>query len=223
MLCRALCAGFAWWLLPFWLFFLAANALYWSSWFQTGAFLAPFLITLLLGAVSAPSLRAAVLIGAVFFLMLGAKEFVFIRRARAYELLGIVLLFSGALEYAAFTEGNMQALLPLAYLPAGILFFLLRESVSRYEHAQAGGIPEERRRRMLRSALGGFLVWEYGSVLSGLPLEYISKGAALFAGAAAVFFLTARTAEGNGSHVKMYACLALGVLAAALFSAQWTL
>ncbi len=220
---RAGIAGLAWWLLPFWLFFVVANGLYWASWFQAKTFIIPLLAVLLLAAISLPSLWAAACIGIIFFLMLGAKELTFIHRVWIYELLGIVLLFTGALQIAMRTEGVGQMYIPLMYLIFGIIFSALRESASRYRHVQGEGGVEERRRSLLRSAVAGFILWEYGSVLSGLPLEQIPKSAALFAGAAALFFLSGHKEEGGGRHVRTYAGVALGALVIVLLAANWTL
>lgn len=220
---RAGIAGLAWWLLPFWMFFVVANSLYWASWFHAKTFMVPLLITLILSVVSLPSLWAAALIGIMFFLMLGAKELTFIHRVRAYELLGVMLLFLGALQMAMITEGAKQIYIPLEYFVPGIIFFILRESVSRYEQMQGEGSAEERRRSLLRSAVGGLVLWGYGSGLSGLPLEQIPKSAALFGGAVALFFLSARRTQEDVLYVRTCAGLALGVLILVFFATSWTL
>ncbi|MBI2888320.1 MAG: hypothetical protein HYY10_00160 [Candidatus Liptonbacteria bacterium] len=219
---RGLIAGLAWWLLPFWLFFLVANGLYWASWFQVKAFIVPLFAVLFLGAISPPSLWAALCIGIIFFLMLGAKELTFIHRTLIYEFLGIALLFSGVLQITMRTEGMDQIYVPFVYFVFGVIFFAFRESASRYKQMQGEGGVEERRRSFLKSAVAGLVLWEYGSVLSGLPLEQIPKSAALFAGAVALFFLSAPAAEGGGRHIRAYAGVALGVLVSVLLATEWT-
>lgn len=220
---RAGIAGLAWWLLPFWIFFVVANGLYWASWFQAKTFAASLCIVLILGAVSFPSFWAAVLIGVVFFLMLGAKELTFIHRVRAYEFLGVALLFLGAVQITMLTEGTKQIYIPLAYFIPGVIFFMLRESASRYEETQSGGGTEARRRSLLRSAVGGLVLWEYGSVLSGLPLEQMPKAAALFGGAVALFFLSTRRAQEDAFYARKCAGVALGTLILVFFATSWTL
>jgi hypothetical protein len=183
--------------------------------------LVPFFLMLFLAAFSPVSLWTAALIGAIFFLILGTKELTFIKRSRAYELLVITLLFLGTLQAAAYT--GALARIPLAYLIFGGAFVLLRESASRYEEAHTADGGEARRRGMMRSLVGGLLAWEYGSVLAGLPLEYIPRSAALFAGVIALFFLTARIVEGGGRYVHMCVAAALGACVIVFFATDWTL
>jgi hypothetical protein len=212
-------AGLAWWFFPFWIFFVLVNAFYWASWFHVGTFAVPLFLTLLLGAVSAPSWWAAALLGGALWCILGAKELLFIHRTRAYEVLALILIFLGALQMGMLTRGLPQAAQPLAYLAPGLALFLLRESASRYEEDMGSG--GEVRWRILRSALGGLLFWGYGSVLAGLPLEGVPKSMALFAAAATLFFLLGKESREEG--VRRWVGFALVALLAALLLARWEL
>jgi len=191
---KAAIFGAAWLLLPFWLFFLLALALYFFPLFEPGRLAVPLLSTLFFTWLLTPNLWAAVFLGLLFFFILGIKDLIFIHRFPAYEAL-IFLLFALAFLnfFAHFDRPNAPGLLP----GLGLLFLffaLLYWSFLRYgERSLPGGIPA--RRKFLTGLLALFLLGEWLAVLVFLPLNFFLATALLLLGAVSLVELLWSHAE----------------------------
>ncbi len=184
---KAAAFGLGWYILPFWSFLLLGLGMYFIPLFQPVRLLLPFLLAVSFAAVLPYSPWAAVMLGVIFFFILGIKDLIFIRRGAAYETLVFLLLFLIFLNYfARFSVWNDWAGLALGILAAAASAFLLRGFIL-YRVPAAG--EWTRRKRFLLFSLAGLLLWQWQTVLLFLPLNFFYQTAILFLGAVALIEL----------------------------------
>ncbi len=174
---RALASVAAWYVLPQSLFLLAVLGLYFVPWFRPGALLAPFGVTLWFMSRLEPTPGLAMLFVAVWFLIYGIKELVFVERARAYEALLILLAFLIFLSFfsgfSAPGRGSGGGALAVGFVYVLLMRGLLREATHR-ETASMEGIS---RRIAIASVLGGLLMTEVVIAALFLPMNFFSQSA----------------------------------------------
>lgn len=181
---KAAAFGLGWYVLPFWLFLLLGLGLYLVPLFQPVHLLLPLLLAFFFAAVLAYSAWAALVLGIIFFFILGIKDLVFIRRGAAYETLVFLLFFLIFLNYfARFGAWGGLTDIALGALVVIIAALLLRGFVL-YRSPAAG--EWARRKRFVVFGLAGLLLWQWQTALLFLPLNFFYQTAVLFLAAVVV-------------------------------------
>jgi hypothetical protein len=220
LVAKAIFLAAVWLLLPGILFFAAALYFYFFPLFRPFTFAAPFALSLLAAALLPPSGGAALLVGFLFFLVFGIKEFVFVDRVTAYELLAFILLlvlsfaFFGAYQGLGAARGVVWGMLLVA-----AAYLLLR----RFLRLRGG--EERTPSELALSLVAAVLLLEFLYALLLLSIRPFGQ-AALFTMGALLFFELAGGYVRNELPRKRIAAT-LGAFALLLFivwtSTAWTL
>ncbi len=198
---KAAAFGLGWYVLPFWLFLLLGLGLYFVPLFQPMHLLLPLLLTFFFAAVLAYSSWAALMLGIIFFFILGIKDLVFIRRGAAYETLIFLLFFLAFLNYfARFGAWGGWTDMGLGILVATVAALLLRGFVL-YRAPEAG--EWARRKRFVLFGLAGLLLWQWQAALLFLPLNFFYQTAILFLAAVVLAELFLAYAQGELTRRKI--------------------
>lgn len=182
LLAKAGTFGIAWFMLPWWLFFLLACYLYFSPSFQSVKLLLPFVLIIVAGIFLAHTSIHAAFMAVLFFLLAGIKEFFFIRRVEAYEALLFLLFFLFFLIFFGTVGEWRRASVFLSSVALGILFFFAAKSLLNFSEAKIA-----LRRKTIFLGLLSFLMWQMSWALLFLPLAFFHQAAVLFL--IAVFFV----------------------------------
>lgn len=176
----------AWAMLPWGFFALTALALYFYPLFRPRATAAPFAILMALTVLSPPGLLAAFYFGAIFFLILGIKDFVFVRRDAAYEILAMSLFTLAALQYFARASAYPLAMRSLLAVVPTASFFILEQC----QCTQPPRLPRgDRGQRLLVFGTSSMLLLEILIAVSMIPVTPFFATALSFAAAIALFEL----------------------------------
>lgn len=164
LVAKAIVFSAAWYFLPFWVFLIVASYFYFFPIFQSGKFLASFLITVYLAFLNEPNIWLAILLGLVFYLTIGIKDLIFVNRKISYTILIFTLFLLFTLTFwkiNSFWDSNL--LLKSVLLP--IVFFLLTKNYldEREEF--------ESKRKFLILGLTSLFVWQFALVIIFLPLN----------------------------------------------------
>lgn len=175
---RAGIISFLWLFLPFWIFLAAALYFYFFPFFQPLRLALPFFLTLVTAAIRQPadpgSFWFALFIAALFFLIFGIKNLIFVKRAEAHQLLVFSLLFLTFLSFFSGFEAWQHWTISFFALGASAVFFFLAKELAEYN-------PESSRRRtFLTLGLGALFIWQLCLILLFLPLNYFYETAILF-------------------------------------------
>lgn len=207
---RAAAFGLAWLLVPRWVFFLVALMLYFVPLFRSLRFLFPFLILLFFAAVEVPGGWLAFFLTSSFFLLLGVKDLVFIRRRAAHEIFLFLLLFLVAFRYfARFETWGEWAALPAALLIGFVFFLLLRGFLREDEEGNgaAGAMREVRRRNLLAAGAGALFTAESALGILFLPASSFVQSSLLFCVCAMLLTFLPEWARGTLGRGKILAGL----------------
>lgn len=99
---KALISGLAWVYLPWWLSLFVLLGIYFVPLFQTKRLFLPFLMSLILGWILPENLFSGALMAFQMYLILGIKDFIFINRQGAMQVLAVLFLAeSGTAVYFA--------------------------------------------------------------------------------------------------------------------------
>jgi hypothetical protein len=189
----AFCA--AWFLLPLWLFFLAATALYASSFFQLKAFLPHFAAVLALAAAfPSRNVFVALFLGGTWYVITCIRELIFVDRASASYLLALMLSFGAAVAFFSRFDSWEHPLVFIWAAAVSVLWYVLAKRVVTPEtHGTAG---EALSRPLLVSlAVMSFLLWQVGIAAAILPFSVFYQSALLFLVSAALLELIVSTAR----------------------------
>lgn len=140
-----------------------------------------FLAILFFAAVLSRDFFSAAALGTLFYLVLGAKDIILIRRAEAYEAAVIILILLAFLVAFSHVE-RWNEKMPFLWLmiPAIFVFFLLR-SFLRYRHQFYGSDNSFNiKKAEVIAALISFVVWQLSIALIFLPIDFLHQTAALF-------------------------------------------
>lgn len=195
--------------LPFWLFAILAAYLYFIPPFRPGYFLPQFLLFGFFSVILPPGIMSALALGAVFSLLLGIKDLVFINRETAYELLMFLLLFLAAISgYSAVDNWAGWGML---FLPPvlGVIYALLARELPFRD-------PPREHRAGAVSVLGGFLIVESALVLLFLPLDFLYQAALFMLFVILLAFLEMRVKSGEVSMKGILTAFAPFAILAAL-------
>jgi len=172
---KALVFALAWWILPFGLFFVVACYLYLVPFFKPLRFLLPFLALLVLISplFLARNFWVIALGSAVFFIILGVRELLFINRKAVYKIAYFILLFillstffSGFRNWAGWG-------VVLGSLAVALVFFALLKHLTDYEDSPEEKEKAGRRKEFVIQGLAAFFMWQLLWILLFLPLNYI--------------------------------------------------
>ena len=168
----------AWLILPTWLFLIIAIYLYFFPPFHSLRLILPFLILIFFSLTQASNVWLASFFGILFYLIIAIKDFSFIKRAEAYEMLIFLLLFGMSLRFFAyFGSWDDWSGFLYAFMVSAI-FFLLSRGFLRFRAAYEGNeLPPK---VMEKLALGTLLLWQLFIVILVLPLNFLYQTALLF-------------------------------------------
>ena len=173
----------AWLLFPWYVFLAVALYFYFVPLFHPSKLLFPFLIFLFLALESPLNLGFALLLGSLFYVILGIKDLILIDRRSAYDILTLTLIFLLDIWFFfSFGDSGGYSAAVSALLLSGVVSFLFWRSLA-YAHPHWLSPQEARRMRMVSGA-AWFFVSQLSLVVLFLPIS------ALFQ-AILVFFLSA--------------------------------
>lgn len=182
LVARAVVVSILWLRFPFWLFGFVSLSFYFFPFFRPAAFLLPFVLMLALAAILTPNGIAALLLGTIFFLILGIKDLIFIKREQAYKLAIALLLFLVFLNFFAYFENWQRPLTFFWSLVMSALFFFLAKGLFDY-----GGAGVDWKKKLFVLGMGTLLVWQISFAVLFLPMHFFSQ--AVFLLVVAVVFL----------------------------------
>lgn len=180
LLLKALAFGVGWFLFPKWLALIWALVLYCVPWFSPRTFLIPFVITLALGLWLPATFLAVILLTAMFFVVMGLKELVFVERVQIYEgLLFFLLLVVLLSVYGRFDHWNEH--MPFLWLVIPVVCFMI---LARDFFLYCRSVEESAAQRVspgLLAVLGGFFLWQVSIAALLLPIAFFYEAALVFA------------------------------------------
>jgi hypothetical protein len=223
---RAVIFGAAWFLLPFWLFLVVALYLYFSSLFRPFKLIFPFLVTLFFAFAEQPQFFTAILLAAIFYLILGIKDLVFIDRKSDYGILILLIMFLIFTRLFSHYENWSTRSAFFYAFAAGVSFFILFIGLSG-EHVSEGVAVTEAgagsKSRLIMPAVASLAVWQITLAVFFLPLEFLYQSALAFLFAAVLLEIASDYLNNVLSRRKMLVYFS-AFLTAAVFilgSARW--
>lgn len=178
---RALVFAAAWFLLPFWIFLFVGLYLYLIPLFRTRELALPFLLVIFFALQEPVSFWFAPLLAALFYLILGIKDLIFIDRKPVYEALVLLLLFLMFLRFfSRFDHWSNPAAFFYALAMSAVSLFLIRGFLN-YE-ASAGLADDSRIKKAagVSAEIAALVIWQVSLVLLFLPLNFLYQSALLF-------------------------------------------
>ena len=215
---RVFAFGVGWLLLPFWVFVFLALYFYFFPFFQPLKLILHFVILLFFMAVIPPSFLSAVFFSVLFYILLGLKDFIFIERAPAHEMLFLlfILLLSTQFYFSIDAHYGMAALF-YSFLAFAIFFLLGRSAfLGRQAIPPDNGISD---RALVFLFVLSFLLCQFLLATSALPLNFLYQAAIFFLSAAVLIesvfdysfgTLTSRRLLANFSVFLVFIVLILG-------------
>jgi hypothetical protein len=178
LLAKAIIFALAWFLLPFWLFIVAALYLYLVSLFQADKLAVPFSLLLVLTYIEPHSFPYAIVFAAFFYYLLLIKDLLLIDRKAAYEILVLGLFFFLFRSfYAQFGGTGVHASSLLYSFLMAILFALsLNSFILCFEESNSFNMSL----RKAASWLSFVIMWQFLILGLFLPLNAIYQSAILF-------------------------------------------
>ena len=151
--------------LSFAAFAVVALYLYFFPAFRSLRLFLPFVILLVLSAISPASGWVALLFGAMFFILLGIKELVLVDRVSMYQYLCLLILFLCYLNYFSRFQTWLNGALLVAALLAAAFYFLIGDG-----------------KRHIRAAIAtaAFIIWQITAALLFLPQTFMVQTAVIF-------------------------------------------
>lgn len=220
LLLKAVVFAIAWFLFPFWLFFLIALYLYFVPIAQSGTVVGPFLVLILLTFLEPTSALFALVFGVVFFYILLIKDLILIDRKSVYEVIVLFLSFllllgfykdeGGSLSVSSLLYSLCGAVI-VGYLISGFLRFSLDRPIT----------------ALARSAvwLSTALIWQF--IIAGLylPVDFVYQTVAAFLGVTLIIDLVPQYLFGESSREKILTTLSVifVLFVFILGSARWGL
>lgn len=175
---------------PLLIFFVAAFYFYMVPLFRPGSLGVPFAMFLGLALLLPGGILSALALGAIFALLLGIKDLLFVDRETAYEILVFAVLFLTALIFYSTGTSAPVGIALLAPVFPGLIYFLLVRVMPWRD-------PPRTLHHPTASLLGAFLAGEAALVLALLPLDYLYQAGMLFMLMVLLIFLDVRHKEGT--------------------------
>ncbi len=227
LLLKAFFCGCLWLFAPFWLFVIGALFFYFVPLFRPWRFLFPFLTVFAISLLLPATLWSALFLGALFFLLLGVKDLVFVHRFQSYEafvflLFAAVFLLSFQLIFSweHFLSFALIGIDGIVFVGAGASLLSYHRALRTPESPNEGGGQE-----LLLLWTAGFLVWQLGIALLMLPLTFFSQTAILFVFSVLLLELFVEKSEGRLTRRTLFAYAAAFFLVVVfvLTAAEWGL
>ncbi len=225
---RAAVFAGAWLVLPYWLFFLIALWLYAVPAFQGGQtrrLAVPFFVLLAVSFFEAQGALAAVIFGAIFYLILLIRALIVIDRRSAYEFLVLMLSFLLLREfYTAWNGGPFTGAVMWWVIPAaGTLALLLRSYLRYFDEDIA--VPDAGARAVARASvwLSFLLFWQVMIAALFLPLDFVYQTVVAFLASTLIIELVPAHLMGGVAREKLLtaATAVFALLVITLASARW--
>src|SRR3989344_4217483 len=156
----ALVFALAWLVLPFWLFCIAALALYFFPFFDPFRLWFPFFLILFFAYIISPNGWAAIFLGVLFALTLGVKRLRIVDRFSAHQILAYLLAFLLFLNFfsrAPALAGWGVFFSSVAF--AAAYFFLIRGLLWQSGRASDDASHPKNRKEILIVGLVSLLIW----------------------------------------------------------------
>jgi hypothetical protein len=175
---KAFLVALAWYLFSYSAFLVAFFLLYSLPLFDPFRLLLPLFAMSVISALLPQTALSALLVGLYFFLIVGIKDLLLVRRREAYQALTLLLFSAGSLLFFS-RMGNPAEnfFLPLSLLV--LFYFLLARRVLSYEAPETIG-EKERTRALLGFGCASLFLLELGGALLFLPLNYFYATALFF-------------------------------------------
>src|SRR3989344_5465762 len=173
--------GGIWYFLPFPIFLVLALYFYLVPMFKPSELAAPYFVTLILAFFLQTSFWAAVFVAVSMYLILGAKDLIFINRKAVYETIVFILVFVMFLRF--FQEFGTWFGISSVLWSVALAFFtyILFKGFLSYEGVFGEELTvEARRHKFLILGLSSFIVWQLTWVLVFLPVGSIYQTAVMF-------------------------------------------
>jgi hypothetical protein len=224
---RSAIFALAWFLFPFWLFFLIALYLYFVPLFQSQKLAMPFFVLLVLTYIEPQNFLFLLIFAILFYCLLLIKDLLLIDRKSAYEFIIFVLAFflfrdfyerfgAGIITGNALWYGFLVAVL-IGFLVGGFLrVFSSPKDTERYN-------PQVSQR--VATWLTFLLVWQFLILGLFLPLDFVYQSVIIFLIAVVVIDFIPEYYFGGISRQKLLTAgtAIFALLVVALTSVQWRL
>ena len=175
LLTRVFIFGASWLVLPRWLFFVVALYFYFSPLFEPLKLSIPFSCLLVAAFLVPRGLHAAFALSIVFFLILGIKDYFFIHRSAAYEIL-IFCLFLGLFFGISVHLEEQPRIFSFLFLGGTMIAYgLLTKNFLAYSQS---AFPSGHENMLV--GIISLLLWQVGWAVLILPLSVFSEAAFLF-------------------------------------------
>jgi hypothetical protein len=232
---RAAVFAVAWALLPFWLFAIVALYLFFVPPSQAKSVFVPFIVLLVLAALTPQGFSAAAIFGLIFWYIILIKELYVIDRRTAYEVLVLALIFLlfrvfYGKEGGAFAGAAPFLFAMLTAIAAGVLF---GSFIAHFSEAHSLTGPdadphpaEHRLRRRIGAAAASFIMFEFLLVGLFMPLDFIYQASIAFILSAFVIDFGGRyllTGKVDRSELLVVSSAVFALLVIVLGSARWGL
>lgn len=214
---KALLVAVAWVAFPEWMAWVLGGVFYFSSLFRARWMGLPLASAFVLAHFLGQSMPVGLGLGAIFFLILGLKELVFIDRRFVSTLMVFgILIMAGLLLY-----GDLDVWSPWmpikTLLFAGLFYFLAKRFLLILEESSA--------KHSLALGVMSFILWEIATIAGFLPLDYLDQSALVIMIAFILFewFLSYIEGKLKTNKILLYVSF-LFILATLIFSAaKWSL
>lgn len=204
-------------------FFVVALSIYFFPIFRPFEMIGPLLFTLILAVLLPQTIWTALFLGSVFFLVLGIKDLVFVKRDSAYQMLAALLWL--AISSVFFL--NIRTFeYPFASILIGLLFFILVRNFLLYVlHAYGEGRSHLRREVLVSGGIGALVISELAWAYMFLPLIPLHQTALLFFAGTIIMEFLIQNARGKLGRTMIIAntSVFVGFLVIILLITQWTL
>ncbi len=159
----------AWYFLPAWLFIPIAAYLYFVPFFQSSKYFSVFVAIVVFYAFSPTSLGYALLGGVIFGWFVAIREFLFIDRRFAHEVLIFTLMFF-LLRVLYLAQNTIESVfLFWSFLLAVLISWLAYDFLIAVRDA----LVTKRRITVTTLVLFGFFIWQMLCVALVMPLDFI--------------------------------------------------
>lgn len=176
--------GASWLIFPFWAFLLIAFYFYLSPFFQPVKFALHFIVLLFFIATTPLGFWAAIFFSIVLYLLLGLKDFFFLDKRSAYEILLFLFVIMFTFRFYSYFE-TWSGIFSVFYIVAfGFLFFLLSHGLWGFlpissEYAQKGSL-------WASLFMLSFILCQLIFAVMLLPLNFLYQTAFFFLSAAII-------------------------------------
>ena len=174
LLIKAGAFALAWFVFPFWVSFALALYFYFIPFFHVSRLLFPFLLMLALAAWLPLAFWFAAMLGAIFFLILGIKNLIFVNRFGNHQFLAFLILFLIEFSFFSSVEHWSDWRTPFWSLGIAIVFFLMTRALFGYLSGESS------RADFVSIGTGALLAWQIALGILFLPFNPLYQTALLF-------------------------------------------